>query len=154
MIIRDLEAADEGAWRVLWAGYLAFYAVDLSPEITDFTWGRLMDPASSLKARVAVEGGIVGFAIHQHHPSSWVMGDDCYLEDLFVAEAARGLGAGRALIADLQSLAAVRGWQRLYWHTDEGNARARALYDSIVLSDGHVRYRLPVKGDFSAKNRA
>ena len=142
MIIRDLEAADEAAWRGLWAQYLAFYEVDLAAEITDFTWARLMDRGSSLKARVADRGGVAGFAIHQHHPSTWVMGDDCYLEDLFVAEGARGLGAGRALIADLEGLARTRGWQRLYWHTDADNARARALYDSIVPSDGHVRYRL------------
>ncbi len=141
MIIRDAEPRDEAAWRGLWALYLAFYAVTLPQTVTDFTWVRLMDPASPLKARLVEDGAVVGFAIHQHHPSTWVMGDDCYLEDLFVAETARGLGAGRALIADLQALAVTRGWQRLYWHTDQDNARARKLYDSIVPSDGHVRYR-------------
>jgi GNAT superfamily N-acetyltransferase len=146
MIIRDAGPQDEAAWRGLWAQYLAFYRVDLAPEITGFTWTRLMDPASPLKARLAVQDAVVGFAIHQHHASTWVMGDDCYLEDLFVAEAARGLGAGRALIADLQNLAAARGWNRLYWHTDQDNTRARALYDSIVPSDGHVRYRVRVAG--------
>ena len=85
---------------------------------------------------------VLGFAIHQHHASTWVLGDDCYLEDLFVHEDLRGGGIGRALIADLQSLAKLRGWQRLYWHTDEGNVRARHLYDSIVPSDGHIRYRI------------
>ena len=142
MIIRDAGPGDEAAWRGLWAQYLAFYQEELSLGITDFTWARLMDPKSSLKARLAVEGVAVGFAIHQHHPSTWVLGDDCYLEDLFVSETARGLGAGRALIRDLQDLAEARGWQRLYWHTDQDNARARKLYDSIVLSDGHVRYRV------------
>ncbi len=130
------------AWRRLWAQYLAFYGVTLASEITDFTWTRLMDPASALKARLAVEADVLGFAIHQHHPSTWVMGEDCYLEDLFVAEPARGKGVGRALIEDLRALAAARGWRRLYWHTDQGNARARALYDSFVPSDGHVRYRM------------
>ncbi|MGL4281386.1 MAG: GNAT family N-acetyltransferase, partial [Albidovulum sp.] len=99
--------------------------------------------ASPLKARLAVIGGeVAGFAIRQHHPSTWVMGEDCYLEDLFVAEIARGHGAGRALIDDLRTLAKAKGWHRLYWHTDRNNARARALYDSYVEEDGHVRYRM------------
>jgi GNAT superfamily N-acetyltransferase len=144
MILRDAKAGDETAWRALWAQYLAFYRVDLDPAITDHTWVRLMDPASPLKARLAVVDEVAGFAIHQHHPSTWVMGDDCYLEDLFVAPEARGSGLGRALIEDLRQLAAARGWQRLYWHTDQDNARARKLYDSIVPSDGHVRYRVRV----------
>lgn len=143
MIIRDIAAEDEAAWRDLWAQYLAFYSVDLSPEITNRTWARLMDPASPLAGRVAVAEGVVqGFALHHHHCSTWVAGEDCYLEDLFVADAARGLGLGRALIDDLIALAKARGWHRLYWHTDEGNSRARALYDSYAPWDGHVRYRL------------
>lgn len=144
MIIRDIAAADEAAWCGLWAQYLAFYGVDLAPEITARTWARLMDPASPLAGRVAVShaGEVAGFALHHHHCSTWVAGEDCYLEDLFVADAARGLGLGRALIDDLIALSKARGWQRLYWHTDEGNTRARALYDSYAPWDGHVRYRL------------
>ncbi len=141
--IRDATSGDETGWRELWQDYLDFYRVDLPPAVTAATWARLMDPASPLKVRLAVrDGRMTGFAIHQHHPSSWVPGDDCYLEDLFVAEAERGKGTGRALIDDLMALARSRGWHRIYWHTNEDNARARALYDSYVESDGHIRYRL------------
>jgi len=142
MIIRDAAAGDKAGWLDLWQGFLDFYDQSLDPAITDFTWTRLMDPASPLKMRLAEDGGLSGFAIHQHHPSTWVMGDDCYLEDLFVAPAARGRGAGRALLADLQTLARARGWHRLYWHTDAHNTTARALYDSLVPADGAIRYRL------------
>ena len=142
-VIRDASAGDEAAWRDLWQQYLAFYDVDLDPAITDYTWARLMSAESALKARLAVDGDLaLGFAIHQHHASTWVLGEDCYLEDLFVDATTRGAGIGRALIADLTDLARSRGWQRLYWNTDEGNARARRLYDSIVPSDGHIRYRI------------
>ena len=141
--IRNAAPGDETAWRDLWQGYLAFYNVSLDPEITDHTWARLMSADSPLKARLAADDNrILGFAVHQHHASTWVMGDDCYLEDLFIDPSARGRGIGRALIADLQALAKANGWQRLYWHTDEANTRARKLYDSIVPSDGHVRYRI------------
>lgn len=146
MILRDAIAADETHWRSLWDQYLAFYEVTLGPGVSDATWARLMDPTSPVKARLAeVDGHVIAFAIHLHHPSTWVATDDCYLEDLFVAPAARGHGAGRALIDDLIALAQTRGWSRVYWHTDTNNTRARALYDSYVLSDDHVRYRLKLQ---------
>lgn len=143
MLIRDAGPEDEAAWRALWQGYLAFYDHPLPETTTAFTWARLMDADSPLKSRLAVIGGeVAGFAVRQHHPSTWVPGEDCYLEDLFVAETARGHGAGRALIEDLRALAKAKGWHRLYWHTGRDNARARALYDSYVPEDGHVRYRV------------
>ena len=142
MDIRDATPADEAAWRALWQGYLDFYRHPLPQAVTDFTWARLMDPASALKARLAVaEGAVLGFAIHQHHPSSWVLGDDGYLEDLFVSAAARGRGAGRALIEDLYAIARARGWHRVYWMTEITNTAARTLYDSLAPCDDHIRYR-------------
>ena len=87
-------------------------------------------------------GTAQGFALFFHNFSTFEGRPGIYLEDLFVAEAARGKGTGRALINDLQSIAKAQGWQRLYWHTDEGNTRARGLYDSFVKSDGHIRYRM------------
>lgn len=141
--IRDAAPADEAAWRGLWSGFLDFYGVALDPAVTDRTWARLMDPASPLKARLAVvDGAVQGFAIHQHHPSTWVMGEDCYMEDLFVAPEARGRGLGAALIEDLIALARAKGWHRLYWHTDHDNADARRVYDRFVQADGAIRYRM------------
>lgn len=142
MIIRDATPQDEAGWRRLWQGFLDYYEMALPEDVTAFTWARLMDPACPMKARLAFDGDLLGFAIHQHHPSTWVRGDDCYLEDLFVAPAARGKGLGRALIEDLIALARAKGWKRLYWNTEQGNAQARRLYDSIVQDDGHIRYRL------------
>ena len=109
LTIRDCVAGDEAAWRGLWDGFLTYYGVDLDPAVTAFTWARLMDPASPVKARLAFDGdAMVGFAIHLNHPSTWVLGNDCYLEDLFLSPAARGKGLGRALIEDLQALARAK----------------------------------------------
>ena len=142
-MIRDATPEDYSAWRGLWQGFLDYYEMDLDPSITDFTWGRLMDTASPMRLRLAVVEGVpLGFAVHQHHPSTWVMGDDCYLEDLFVAPEARGKGLGRALINDLIEIARACGWHRLYWHTGHDNATARKLYDSFVEADGNIRYRM------------
>lgn len=141
--LRDLQVADKAAFLSLWRQYLAFYRVDLSDGVTQFTWARLMDAGSAMTGRVAaLDGTMVGFAIHMHHASTWVAGDDCYLEDLFVTDTARGHGIGRALIDDVIGIARAAGWHRVYWHTDQGNTRARALYDQYTPSDGHIRYRL------------
>ena len=143
LTIRDATPADETVWRNLWSQYLAFYKVDLTPSVTDATWNRLMDERSAMSVRLAeVDGEVVGFAIHHTHPSTWMIEDDCYLEDLFLTEAARGKGVGRALIDDLIALAKRRGLGRLYWHTNEDNHTARKLYDSYVKADGHLRYRM------------
>jgi GNAT superfamily N-acetyltransferase len=144
--IATITARDKADWLPLWQSYLAFYAVDLDDNVTERSWTRLIDPASPLTGRLARDeaGQTLGFALHHPHLSTWVAGEDCYLEDLFVADTARGRGVGRALIDDLIALARAKGWHRLYWHTDEDNARARALYDSYAKSDGHIRYRIPL----------
>lgn len=143
LTIRDATSSDRDDWLRLWKAYLAFYKVDLQDDVTDHTWQRLLDPASRLSMRLAVlEGAVVGFAIHHFHESTWVKTPECYLEDLFVDGTIRGKGIGRALIEDLIHICKEKGWSRLYWHTDEDNHRAQALYDSYVKSDGHIRYRL------------
>lgn len=146
LTIRDAQPGDAAQWHDLWAAYLGFYHVVLAPEVTAHTWARLVDPAAALRGRFAFEGQqMLGFALHFCHESTWVLGQDCYLEDLFVADVARGKGVGRALIEDLRGLAQAQGCARFYWMTDEGNSRARTLYDSFTPSDGHVRYRLTLK---------
>ena len=146
VLIRDATPEDHGDWLLLWQGFLDFYGQTLDPAITAHTWARLMDPAHPMQMRVAEkDGALLGFAIHIYHASTWVPGDDCYLEDLFVSPTARGKGLGRALIDDLIALSRAKGWHRLYWHTDEGNANARKLYDSYLPPDGHIRYRMALR---------
>ena len=109
--IRDATPLDERDFLRLWQGFLDGYGITLDPKVTAYTWTRLMDPESPLRARLAcVDGVPQGFAIHQHHPSTWVMGDDGYLEDLYVAPETRGQGLGRALLEDLVALSRRSGW--------------------------------------------
>jgi len=141
--IRDARPEDETRWRALWKDYLDFYDVTVDESISDSTWRRVFDPASAIFMRVAeIDGNVVGFTLSLTHEGTWIHGKDCYLEDLFVDGAIRGKGVGRALLDDLVALCKANGWSRLYWHTSESNARARALYDSYVENDGHIRYRI------------
>jgi GNAT superfamily N-acetyltransferase len=143
LVIRDPAPGDEGAWRVLRAGYCAFYETNLPEAVTAGTWTRMLTPGSPLFGRIAEwNGEVAGFTISILHQGSWTLDPICYLEDLFVAPKARGHGIGRALIADLLARARERGWSRLYWHTRASNATARRVYDEFAAADDFVRYRL------------
>jgi GNAT superfamily N-acetyltransferase len=142
VVIRDLQASDRAAWDGLWAGYLEFYQHDLEQYITEEVWRRLMDPADQPYGLVAVDGDrIVGFVHYHFHLSTWSVAGYCYLEDLFVSPAARGKGAGRALIEAVYRAADARGATRVYWHTETANAQARALYDKLADLAPFVQYR-------------
>ncbi len=56
----------------------------------------------------------------------------------------RGRGAGRALIAAVADWARGQGCGRLYWLTHETNATARALYDTVAVNRGFIRYDIPL----------
>jgi GNAT superfamily N-acetyltransferase len=66
--------------------------------------------------------------------SVWTSGEDCWLEDLFVEEAARGKGLGRALVLAAFERAGARGARRIELDTNEHNLGALALYESLGFS--------------------
>jgi len=143
LTIRDARTDDRASWYGLWDAYCGFYNATVPPEATATTWQRILDPESPIFGRLAErDGAILGFSVSVLHLGTWTPEPICYLEDLFVDPAARGGGIGRALVEDLLHLAAARGWSRLYWHTESGNARARRIYDRFAPADGFVRYRL------------
>jgi GNAT superfamily N-acetyltransferase len=138
---RALEDDDYPQWLGLWAGYLRFYRERLPEEITQNTFNRLVDPEHELKALVAVsEGRLIGFAHYLFHSSTWSRSGYCYLEDLFVDPAIRGQGAGRALIQAVYAVADAAGASKVYWLTQEFNADARALYDTLGHRTSSIKY--------------
>lgn len=143
--ITPCSPADKQDWRALWEDYLSFYNTVLSGEQTELTWARILDPDHAISGFIARQdnGQAVGFVTYLYHASTWLEVGDCYLEDLYVDAGIRGQGTGRALIEMVQSAAREKGSERLYWFTDEGNDRARLLYDKVVGGTcGHVRYRM------------
>ena len=75
------------------------------------------------------------------HRSCWSVGNYCYLQDLFVADAMRGRGARPRLIAAVEQAARDAGASRIYWLTHETNTDARALYDKVAERSGFIQYR-------------
>ena len=140
--IRPLKASDRSAWDGLWKGYLDFYETHLDPAVTDAAWRRLTAPTGDLRGLVAEsDRRLIGFAHYLLHPSTWALQNYCYLEDLFVSEAGRGKGVGRALIDAVEGAARQAGSTRLYWVTHNDNAQARKLYDQLAEHTGFIQYR-------------
>lgn len=141
LAIRPIEARDEAAWRRLWSGYLDYYKAELSDDATNTLFQRLLTGAPHFAFVADNDGDVVGFVHALPHASTWSQGGYCYLEDLFVDEAARGTGAGRALIEAVYAEADERGLTRVYWHTEESNRTARQLYDRLASLSDFVQYR-------------
>lgn len=142
VVIRPLGADERAGWEPLWRGYLDFYKASQTPEATDITWKRLLDPKEPMFALGAyVDGKLLGIVHYLYHRSTWTIGDYCYLQDLFVAEAARGQGLARALIEAVYAKAKEEGASRVYWNTHETNATARVLYDKVAERSGFIQYR-------------
>ena len=145
VIVRPVEQADLPAWKPLWDGYNAFYGrtgkTALPDDVTRTTWQRFFDPGEPMFALVAEsDGGLVGLVHYLFHRSTSRIAPTCYLQDLFTLPAARGKGAGRALIEAVYSRARDQGLQRVYWQTHESNATGRRLYDRVAENEGFIVY--------------
>ena len=145
ILVRPVQQEDHAEWDVLWKGYNAFYGragtTALPEEITRTTWTRFFDPDEPVHALVAERAGkLLGLAHFLFHRSTTMIGPTCYLQDLFTTEAARGQGAGRALIEAVYARACDAGARRVYWQTHETNATAMRLYDQIAARSGFVVY--------------
>jgi GNAT superfamily N-acetyltransferase len=142
--IAPLVAADRERWEVLARGYKAFYETTLSDAEYEIAWQRLLagDGIHGLGAHF--DGELVGIAHYLFHTSVWAP-TACYLQDLFVDPAMRGKGIARALIEQVAVEARARDSQRLYWTTKHDNATARALYDTLAVHKGFIRYDYPLE---------
>lgn len=138
-----LGVSERSEWEPLARAYKDFYQTVLPDIAYDRTWQRLMagDGIRGLGARL--DGCLVGIAHYLYHTGTWAQ-RACYLEDLFVAPAARGQGVARALIDAIAQQARADGAGRLYWLTHETNATARMLYDRVARYSGFVEYEYPM----------
>ncbi|QUN32186.1 GNAT family N-acetyltransferase (plasmid) [Cupriavidus sp. KK10] len=140
--IKAIDNYDFDMWRSLWKGYQRFYEVDIPESVTLNTWRRFLDPDEPMHAALAMVGEQALGLVHSiYHRSAWTTGDYCYLQDLFVADNARGGGIGRSLIEHVYAEARRRGASRVHWLTHESNHNGMQLYDRIADRSGFIQYR-------------
>jgi GNAT superfamily N-acetyltransferase len=77
------------------------------------------------------DGEPIGFALYFFTYSTFMGKPTLYLEDLFVVPAARGDGAGRALLQALARIAVRQGCGRMEWAVLDWNRPAIRFYEKL-----------------------
>lgn len=129
--IRRAELTDIDAVTSVFMEYLAFQSQTHTRQVAqEFLHARLVQDQSIIFV-AEDDGGLLGMA--QVYPvfSSVSLAPAWILNDLYVTESARGLGAGRALLQAVldQSRAIDAAYVTL--ETGDDNLRAQRLYESM-----------------------
>ncbi|MGO2141631.1 MAG: GNAT family N-acetyltransferase [Leucobacter sp.] len=141
LVIRPVADTDRDAWQATYRGYRDFYEKEHDPAVFETVWGWLHDPTHETRGLVAeLDGEIVGLAHFRRFARPLAGSTGIYLDDLFTTPAARGHGAGSALIARLEEIAREEGATLVRWITADSNATARSLYDKLATQTPWVTY--------------
>jgi GNAT superfamily N-acetyltransferase len=132
-VIREATEGDLFALMPLLRGYCEFYEARPSDEGLDgMARALIAAPETEAFLLVAVDGtsaGLAGFAACGWKWSSLRAARIVVLEDLFVAERARGRGHADGLIEATAEVARRQGAPAVTWLTAPDNRRAQAVYD-------------------------
>uniref|UniRef100_UPI00404746A2 GNAT family N-acetyltransferase n=1 Tax=Aliarcobacter sp. TaxID=2321116 RepID=UPI00404746A2 len=110
-------------------------------EIKESIFGK----NSTVKALICEEEGIaIGFAVYFYNYSTWLGKNGIYLEDLYVSESKRGIGAGKAMLKYLARKALEQNCGRFEWSCLDWNTPSREFYESFgaVAQTEWIGYRL------------
>ena len=152
-IIRRAGAADAGAIHTLVVELAATLGMadrvaSSIADIRDRGFGA--DPA--FEALIAErDGAAVGLCLFIESFSSWDGRRGVYIQDIFVSEAARGLGLGRRLLAEAAAISQARGGSYLRLSVEAENLRAQAFYQRVGLAWSSSERIYQVRGDDFAK---
>ncbi len=143
MKVRGLEEADRVAWGTLWKGYLDYYETELPPEMYDIASNQMLSGNEHEVHWLVAEkdGTLIGLTHYLFHRHGWKVEPVVYLQDLYVSDAARGTGAGRALIEAVYAAADTAGCPTVYWLTQDFNKNGRRLYDRVGQLTPFIKYQ-------------
>ena len=140
--VRPVSPRDFESWALLYRGYAAFYQVHQSAAMARRVWSWLMDADHEVNGLLveAEDGDLVGLAHYRAFARPLSATTGCFLDDLFVHPARRGVGAAELLLAELARLAEENGWSVVRWITADDNYRGRATYDRHATRTSWVTY--------------
>jgi ribosomal protein S18 acetylase RimI-like enzyme len=150
-VITVVAEADLEELLPLLRGYCEFYEVAPSDEaLLAVSRALIADPEHEgvqLIARNTSSPPLaVGFATIYWTWQTLAAARLAVMNDLFVADAARGTGLAERLIAACRERAAEHGARELTWQTAKDNARAQKVYDRIGGRRSEwLDYSLPVQ---------
>jgi GNAT superfamily N-acetyltransferase len=133
-VVREATEADLDALAPLLRGYTDFYESDPSDAgLEAMARDAIAAPEDRAFLLVAVDADDepVGFAFNQWKWSSLRGARVVVMDDLFVAESARGNGHADALIEAVAEVASRHGAPIVSWFTLPDNKRAHAVYDRV-----------------------
>ncbi|WP_075291065.1 GNAT family N-acetyltransferase [Pararhizobium arenae] len=129
--IRAFEQKDVSDVLALMRGLAVFegYIDDFRVTEADLVEHGL-GPSPRFGVFVAVLAGkVIGIAVHYQIPWTFDLKPVVVLKELFVAEEARGIGAGEALFHRLTAYARDIGASKVAWTVLDGNEPAMRFYD-------------------------
>jgi ribosomal protein S18 acetylase RimI-like enzyme len=100
-------------------------------QIRATTTVLLDDPNTEFLLAAPGDGPPAGVCQLRYRLSVWTGADDCWLEDLYVDDSARGTGLGRALVSAAFERARERGCRRIELDVNETNTDAIAFYEAL-----------------------
>lgn len=139
--IRKPERPHRAGWEALFRKYFEFYEAPQRQAVIDSAWNRIVEGRNP-HGLLALDGDqqAVGLVHYLFHPSTWTTDPYCYLQDLYVDDAWRGKGVGRALIEAVYRAADEKPASQVYWLTQHFNAEARLLYDRVGELTPFIKY--------------
>jgi len=150
-MIAAVTEADLPELLPLMRGYCDFYEVEpTDDELLALARALIADPDQGVQLIARDEdGGVVGFATVYWTWQTLSAARLGVMNDLFVAEPARGGGAADALIAACVERCRERGARELAWQTAQTNLRAQAVYERVGAKrdERWLDYSLSVTAD-------
>jgi GNAT superfamily N-acetyltransferase len=151
-VIREGTESDVPALLPLLRSYCDFYKANPSDEGLE-RMARVVIAAPEEEAFLLVatdepQDELVGFAAGGWKWSSLRAARIVVLEDLFVAESARGHGHADALIEATAAVARRHGAPAVTWLTAPDNRRAQAVYDRVGgQAKPYLEFELELRSD-------